>query len=139
MNKERVQRKEITAATALNYVKTMKLFCEMMIFYYHGRELLEVSQKQGGMLMIGHGKKDFHCTIERVENILERVYSKDLKGKHKLRDETLESSNKNPFEAIEEKLNCVDSNPSHSTQLPKKGTYQESDSESESQFIEAGY
>ena len=29
MNKERVERKEITAATALNYVKTIKLFCEM--------------------------------------------------------------------------------------------------------------
>lgn len=28
-NKERVERKEITAATALNYVKTIKLFCEM--------------------------------------------------------------------------------------------------------------
>jgi integrase len=29
MNKERVERKEITASTALNYVKTVKLFCEM--------------------------------------------------------------------------------------------------------------
>ncbi len=29
MNKESVERKEITAATALNYVKTIKLFCEM--------------------------------------------------------------------------------------------------------------
>ena len=29
MNKERVEKKEITAATALNYVKTIKLFCEM--------------------------------------------------------------------------------------------------------------
>lgn len=29
INKERVERKEITAATALNYVKTIKLFCEM--------------------------------------------------------------------------------------------------------------
>jgi hypothetical protein len=29
MNKKRVERKEITAATALNSVKTIKLFCEM--------------------------------------------------------------------------------------------------------------
>jgi hypothetical protein len=29
MNKERVQKNEIAAATALNYVKTIKLFCEM--------------------------------------------------------------------------------------------------------------
>ena len=29
MNKDRVQRKEITGATARNYVKTIKLFCEM--------------------------------------------------------------------------------------------------------------
>jgi integrase len=29
MNKERVERKEITASTAFNYVKTIKLFCEM--------------------------------------------------------------------------------------------------------------
>lgn len=28
MNKERIERKEITAATALNYVKTIKLFSE---------------------------------------------------------------------------------------------------------------
>ena len=27
--KERVEKKEVTAATALNYVKTIKLFCEM--------------------------------------------------------------------------------------------------------------
>ena len=30
MNKERVERKEITAATALNYVKTIKLFCKQL-------------------------------------------------------------------------------------------------------------
>jgi hypothetical protein len=29
MNKERVERKEITASTAFNHVKTIKLFCEM--------------------------------------------------------------------------------------------------------------
>jgi integrase len=29
MNKERLERKEITAATAFNYVKTIKLFCEI--------------------------------------------------------------------------------------------------------------
>jgi hypothetical protein len=29
LKKERVERKEITAATALNYVKSIKLFCEM--------------------------------------------------------------------------------------------------------------
>lgn len=29
MIKERIEKKEITAATALNYLKTIKLFCEM--------------------------------------------------------------------------------------------------------------
>lgn len=69
--------------------------------------------------------KDFHRTIDRAEHTLERLYSKDLKGKHITRRETSECPNKNPYEAIEQKLNCM--YPDSSKQLPQLGTYQESE------------
>jgi hypothetical protein len=80
--------------------------------------------------------KDVHVTVYKAQYILERVYLKNIKGKHKLRHEFQEYPNKSVFEAIEDKLNCVDSpSPSNSPptsnssfpQLPKIGTYHQSE------------
>jgi hypothetical protein len=64
--------------------------------WHFGRDsLIEVS---------GEG---YHETVESSEHILERYYTKDLKGKRVLRDELIEYPNKSHFEAIEDKLNYV--------------------------------
>jgi hypothetical protein len=52
--KERVDRKEITSGTIRNYVKSIKLFCQMADILYPGIKLLEVSQREEDMQMIEH-------------------------------------------------------------------------------------
>jgi len=54
--------------------------------------------------LIEASKEAYHETVETAHNIL-RVYVKDLKGKKVLRSELIESPKKNPFDAINEKLN----------------------------------
>lgn len=68
-----------------------------------------------------------HVTIERAQNILERLYPKVKKGKHILRHEFVEYPNKLVFDAIEEKLNLdtTTSFISQGSQLPNLGTESE--------------
>jgi integrase len=65
MNKERVQRKEITAATPLNYVKTIKLFCEMNDI------LLPWKGITSGLPKARRYADDRAPTIEEVRKIIE--------------------------------------------------------------------
>jgi integrase len=65
MNKERVQRKEITAATAINYVKTIKLFCEMNDI------LLPWKRITRGLPKARRYADDRAPTIEEVRKIIE--------------------------------------------------------------------
>jgi hypothetical protein len=51
--KERFNRKEITAGTIRNYVKSVKLFCQMADVSIHGRRLPEDFLEEGDMRMIG--------------------------------------------------------------------------------------
>jgi integrase len=65
MNKERVERKEITAATALNYVKTIKLFCEMNDI------LLPWKRITRGLPKARRYADDRAPTIEEIRKIIE--------------------------------------------------------------------
>jgi hypothetical protein len=47
--KERVEREEITGATLRNFVKAIKLFCEMSDILFHGKRSAVDCQKLGGM------------------------------------------------------------------------------------------
>jgi hypothetical protein len=53
--------------------------------WHIGRDSLELS------------KKDFHVTVERAGYIIERLYTKDLKGKNRIRHELQEYPNKIRF------------------------------------------
>lgn len=65
MNKERVERKEITAATALNHVKTIKLFCEMNDI------LLPWKRITRGLPKARRYADDRAPTIEEIRKIME--------------------------------------------------------------------
>jgi integrase len=65
LNKDRVERKEITAATALNYVKTIKLFCEM------NDVLLPWKRITRGLPKARRYADDRAPTIEEIRRIIE--------------------------------------------------------------------
>lgn len=65
MNKDRVERKEITAATALNSVKTIKLFCEM------NEILLPWKRITRGLPKARRYANDRVPTIEEIRRIVE--------------------------------------------------------------------
>jgi hypothetical protein len=52
--KERVSNGEISPGTLRNYIKAIKLFCEMNDIVKYERKSLEVCQKQGGLQMTEH-------------------------------------------------------------------------------------
>ncbi len=64
----------------------------------------------------------YHETIETAEHILDRYYTKDLKGRQVLRSELVENPNKNPFDAINEKLDLDTPTSFEDSQLPNIGT-----------------
>lgn len=51
--KERVEREEITAATLYNFVKALKLFCEMSDVPVSWKKITRGYQKSEGLLMTG--------------------------------------------------------------------------------------
>jgi hypothetical protein len=51
--KERVERGELSPPTLRNYIKAIKLFCEMNDIQCHGRRLPGGFQKQGGLQTTG--------------------------------------------------------------------------------------
>jgi hypothetical protein len=59
--------------------------------------------------LIEYSGKDVHDTVERAKHVLERVYPKIIKSKRILRHEFQEYPNKTVFDAIEDKLNYVNS------------------------------
>jgi integrase len=65
MIKERIEKKEITAATALNYVKTIKLFCEM------NDVLLPWKRITRGLPKPRRYANDRAPTIEEIRKIIE--------------------------------------------------------------------
>lgn len=65
MNKERVERRDITAATALNYVKTIKLFCKMNDI------LLPWKRITRGLPKARRYADDRAPTMDEVRNIME--------------------------------------------------------------------
>jgi integrase len=65
MNKDRVERKEITAATALNSVKTIKLFCEM------NEILLPWKRITRGLPKARRYADDRAPTLEEIQKIVE--------------------------------------------------------------------
>jgi len=77
--------------------------------------------------LIEYSGKGVHDTVEKAGYILRRIYSKNFgNGKHKLRYEVQEYPNKNPFDAIEEKLiNSNSDNSPTSTQIPQIETKEE--------------
>ena len=81
--------------------------------WHFGRDSLELSGK------------DFHVTVERAGHIIERIYTKDLKGKNRPRHEFQEYPNKSPFDAIEDKL--IPASNSSFPQIPQTGIFQESE------------
>ena len=75
--------------------------------------------------LIEYSGKDVHDTVERARYVLERIYPKNIKGKHRLREELQECPNKNPYDAINKKLDFIDTTSfrDSSNQLPQIGTY----------------
>jgi len=76
----------------------------LITMWHFGRDsLIEVS------------KKEYHETVENAEHIIERFYTKDLNGNHRLRHEILEYPNKPVFDAMNEKLELINPNSNNSS------------------------
>jgi hypothetical protein len=60
-----------------------------------------------------------HVTVERANYTINRIYRKDFgKRKHRLRVELQEYPNKNPFDAINEKINLDTTASFQDSELP---------------------